>query len=384
MCDPPIRFPMTDPNVPEQPLFTARGKFSCPVCGGEAQWNPTKQALVCTYCGTESPATIDPGTGDIQEHDLATALRNIPDNERGWQRATRSVQCQSCRAISVFPPERVSQRCDFCGSGSLLPYEQAKPPISPESLLPFKFSESNARDAVRKWYAGVWFAPDRLKKAALTDTVHGMYLPYWTFDSRVHCAWTAESGTYYYETESFTDNNGESQTREVRQVRWEYASGEIDHFFDDELIPASKGITPALLRAVEPFPTTTELVKYDPGFLSGWVVEQYQIDLIAAAQKARTQMTGKLEAQCASQVPGDTQRNLQISPQFAADTYKHILLPVWLLSYTYGGRAWQVVINGYNGKLEGEYPKSWVKITFLVLSILLLILILASLGGKGR
>jgi hypothetical protein len=218
---------------------------------------------------------------DWGEHDLAAAIRDIPDSARGWQAEKTSVQCQSCKAISVFPAERVSQRCDFCGSSALVPYEQAKPPISPESLLPFKFSESNARDAVRKWYGGVWFAPDRLKKAALTDTVKGMYLPYWTFDSRTHCEWTAEAGYYYYETESYTDNSGETQTREVRQVRWEYAAGSLDHFFDDELISASKGITPHLLRAVEPFPTTTDLVKYDPGFLSGWVVEQYQIDLVA-------------------------------------------------------------------------------------------------------
>ena len=71
----------------------------------------------------------------------------------------------------------------------------------------------HASDAVRKWYGGVWFAPNRLKKAALTDTVKGMYLPYWTFDSRVHCGWEAEAGYYYYTTESYTDNNGESQTR---------------------------------------------------------------------------------------------------------------------------------------------------------------------------
>ncbi len=373
---------MADPNVPEQPLFTARGKFSCPVCGGEAQWNPAKQALICTYCGTESPAKIDVNTGDIQEHDLAAALRNIPDSDRGWQRETRSVQCQSCKAISVFPAERVAQRCEFCGSSALVPYEQAKPPISPESLLPFKFSESNARDAVRKWYGSVWFAPDRLKKAALTDTVKGMYLPYWTFDARAHCNWQAEAGYYYYTTVSYTDTDGQEKTREERNVRWEFASGEIDHFFDDELVPASKGVTPKLLRAVEPFPTTSDLVKYDPGFLSGWVVEQYQIDLIAAAQNARNQMTSELEQLCSAEVPGDTQRNLQIAPAFSADTYKHILLPIWLLSYSYGGRAWQVVINGYDGKLAGEYPKSWVKITILVLAILMVILIIVALGGK--
>jgi hypothetical protein len=38
-----------------------------------------------------------------------------------------------------------------------------------------------------------------------------------------------------------------------------------------------------MLRRIEPFPTK-ELVPYNAGFLSGWVVERYQIDLVAAAQ----------------------------------------------------------------------------------------------------
>jgi hypothetical protein len=53
------------------------------------------------------------------------------------------------------------------------------------------------------------FAPSRLKSAALTDTVHGVYLPCWTFDAQGHADWTAESGYYYYTTETYRDSNGE-------------------------------------------------------------------------------------------------------------------------------------------------------------------------------
>lgn len=364
-----------------EPLV-AKSKFSCPVCGGEAQWNPAKQALICVYCGTESPAKLDQESGQIQEHDLATALRKIPDSDRGWGTQKKTVRCQHCKAISVFPPERVSQRCDFCGSTALVPYDQEKPPISPESLLAFKISENNARELVRKWYGQVWFAPDRLKKAAMTDTVKGYYLPYWTFDAQAHCPWEAEAGYYYYETEYYTDNEGKQQSRQVQRTRWEYASGCVDNFFDDELVCASKGVQADMLREIEPFPTTTNLVKYDPGFLSGWVVEQYQIDLIGGAQKARQQMTEKLRVMCSQQVPGDTQRNLQIDPQFSADTFKHLLLPIWMLSYNYNGTAYQVLINGYTGSIAGKYPKSWVKIMFLILTILVIIVIIAKLAGK--
>lgn len=364
---------------------TAQKKFSCPACGAEAEWNPAKQALVCAYCGATSPAQVEltaSGEQVIKEHDLVAALRAIPDSARGWQAKKTSVRCQSCQAISVFDPERVGQRCDFCGSSALVPYEEIKEAFSPESLLQMKVSETQVRDNIRRWYRTRWFAPNKLKNAALTDTVKGLYIPYWTFDAQVHADWTAESGYYYYETESYTDANGKQQTRQVQKVRWQPSSGAVDHFFDDELVAASRGVQPDLLRKVEPFPTE-QLKPYQAGYLSGWVVERYQIDLVSAAQKAREAMDGKMTALCDREVPGDTHRNLNVSTDYSGQTFKHILVPVWLLTYNYGARAFQVVINGFTGAMAGRYPKSWVKILLAVLAGLVAIGVFVLLVSRG-
>ena len=59
------------------PEATAQKKFSCPSCGGEAQWNPAKKLLVCPFCGTTSPAQAEltaAGDEQIVEHDLVAAL----------------------------------------------------------------------------------------------------------------------------------------------------------------------------------------------------------------------------------------------------------------------------------------------------------------------
>src|SRR6478736_2203900 len=114
----------------------ARQKFACPACGAEAVWNPAKQALVCPYCGNTSPMDKPPDdAGTVKEHDLVATLRSLPDDKRGWKADKISVKCQSCQAISVLDATRVAQRCEFCGSAQIVPYEQVKPPISPESLL---------------------------------------------------------------------------------------------------------------------------------------------------------------------------------------------------------------------------------------------------------
>ena len=81
-------------------------------------------------------------------------------------------------------------------------------------------------------------------------------------------------------------------------------------------------------------------------------------------------MTQKLYQLCAALVPGDTHRNLRIEPEYSEQTFKHILVPLWLLTYDYGTQNYQVAVNGYTGKIAGNYPKSFWKIFFLIVFIL--------------
>jgi hypothetical protein len=144
-------------------------------------------------------------------------------------------------------------------------------------------------------------------------------------------------------------------------------------------VPGTQGLVPGLLQRVEPFPTR-DVVPYDTAFLSGHVVEHYKVVLLDAAQRAQDQMRARLEGLCAQQVPGDTHRNLRIHPDYSNRTFKHVLVPVWLLSYTYGARAFQVVVNGYTGTIAGDYPKSVWKILLLVAAAVLTALVIAALS----
>ena len=360
-------------------------KHPCPECGANLEWNAKAQALKCPYCGTQVPWSEDTREElgrEVAELDLAQALRN-PAAGRGWGTEERyEVQCQNCRAISVFLDRKVAQRCDFCGSPSIVAHEERNDAITPQSILPFKISDGQIRDKIRQWYGSRWFAPSKLKSAALTDTLHGVYLPYWTFDAHASARWQADAGFYYYTTETYRDASGNTQTRQVQHVRWEPAAGSLQHFFDDELVPGTVGVHPQLLHQVEPFPTTTDLKPYTPEFVRGWTVERYQVDLSKAAQLNEQDMDAQLRSLCSQQVPGDTQRNLQVRREYSGRTFKHTLVPVWLVGYTYGSKTYQIVANGYTGQIAGERPYSWMKIMFALLAALLLILLIAPLFVK--
>ena len=361
------------------------GKHPCPECGGDLQWNAGKQSLACPYCGTiVAWNKAEPGLpGEVQENNLIAGLEKHPVDQRGWGEERREVKCQSCQAISVFVGGKVAQRCEFCGSPSIIDYKEKLDVITPQYVLPFKISDGQVRETIRKWYGSHWFAPNKLKNSALTDTLHGVYLPYWTFDSHVDADWTAEAGHYYYTTETYRDGQGRTRTKQVRHTRWEDASGSLKHFFDDELIPGTTGVHENLLREVEPFPTLTDLKAYSPEFVRGWTVERYQIDLHKAAEDNLQDMQRKTEALCVAQIPGDTYRSLNVNADYEDRTFKHVLVPVWLVSYTYGSKNFQVLANGYTGTLAGEYPKSWVKIFFAIMAAIMVLIIFVSLGGNN-
>ena len=64
-------------------------------------------------------------------------------------------------------------------------------------------------------------------------------------------------------------------------------------------------------------------------------------------------------------------------------TFKHILVPVWLVTYTFGPKTFQVLVNGYTGTTAGDRPVSWVKVFFyIVIPAILLLIIIALVNSQ--
>ncbi len=57
--------------------YTALEKHACAACGAQAEWHPARQALVCSFCGTENETEVDLSAGHHQEftEDCATCCR---------------------------------------------------------------------------------------------------------------------------------------------------------------------------------------------------------------------------------------------------------------------------------------------------------------------
>jgi hypothetical protein len=212
------------------------------------------------------------------------------------------------------------------------------------------------------------------------EKMQGVYIPFWTFDAATQSWWTAEAGYYYY-VDVRVRVNGRMETRRERRVRWEPASGELQKFFDDVPVPASRGIDETLARGIEPFPTS-ELTPYEPSYLSGFLAEENAVDLPEALERAKVRMNREIREACSAEVPGDTQRNLEVHSVFSAVAYKNALLPVWIAAYDYRGKPYRYLVNGVTGTCTGTAPWSWIKITLCVFAALAVLMIILWINGQ--
>jgi len=357
-------------------------RYPCPGCGAELQWSPEQGALNCPFCGhTQQPADADAAGEHLPvEHSLDNAAMTAA---RGWGTEVKEVQCETCGAISEHDPKIAASDCAFCGSDQLHLYNATEDLIRPESVLPFMVNKDKAAGDFKGWVSGLWFRPNALKKMSRLAKVDGVYVPAWTFDAETRSSWRAEAGHYYYETETYTemvDGKPQRKTRQVRKTRWVPANGSRRDSFDDVMVSASKGLEQSLFNGLLPF-NLGELRGYSTQFLAGFTAERYQVNLESGFQIAKSQMDATIQSNCASDVPGDTHRNLRVSSRYSDETFKHVLLPIWIAAYDYQGKVYRYLVNGQSGKLHGTAPYSVVKIAAAVIFAILVIVIIVALGS---
>ena len=77
-----------------------------------------------------------------------------------------------------------------------------------------------------------------------------------------------------------------------------------------------------------------------------------------------------IEGDVRRDIGGDEQRITTRRHRLWSDeTFKHILLPVWMAAYKYNGKSYRFVVNGQTGEVQGERPWSIWKIGFAVLVV---------------
>jgi DNA-directed RNA polymerase subunit RPC12/RpoP len=367
------------PAVASRPGGGVAERFPCERCGALLTYAPGTQELVCAYCGHRN--RIVEAAVEIVENDLRRALRQDPAEAPVEETAT--VQCGACAAELSLPEGRHAGACPFCGS-SVVTATPGNRHVKPAALLPFAIDAGEAQARLRRWLHGLWLAPSKLKGFARDGRLSGIYLPYWTFDSRTETDYAGLRGTIYHERVTVpVSRNGRAvmETRIVQKVRWTPVRGHVSRSFDDVLVPAGGALPAAMIDRLEPW-DLHDLRPYTTGYLSGFQSEAYRVPLDQGFGVAQAKMRAALQHDVMADIGGDLQRIERMEVTHQRPTFKHVLLPVWLGAYRFKGRVFRLCINGRTGEVQGERPWSPWKILGVVLLALLVAALVALLYGE--
>jgi predicted RNA-binding Zn-ribbon protein involved in translation (DUF1610 family) len=369
--------------------MTAPTELPCRQCGAPLAYSPGALKLVCPFCGAENEIegagqAVGPwgertgaDTG-IRELDYEKALRNLLDAAEIEETAT--LRCPGCGAEVSFDAATLADRCPFCATplarGEAHPHRHPKP----QGVLPFALDARAARERMTRWLGSRWFAPSGLKKFAEAGRpLAGVYVPHYTYDAVGEADYTGQRGDAYYVTRTRIVN-GKSQPYQERRIRWRPVAGHVRHVFDDVLVPASDSLEGSLAGEAEYGGRSWDLAAlepYRPEFLAGFRAEAPQLALDGGYARAQAVMEQVLVRDIKFDIGGDAQQITSMQARYSDVTFKHVLLPVWLASYRWGNKAYQVVVNGRTGAVSGERPYSAVKIA---IAVILAIVVAVAIG----
>ena len=308
----------------------------CRNCSGQCAFDPAQQDLLCQNCGTLWPLASD------TDHEAALEFPFDPDKP---QRELPSLlgehvhQCETCGGAVVFTGPALSEGCPYCNGPVVLTVEGKA--YETMALVPFRIDRSFAERSVTEWISDRFAAPDDLGHVISKGSVAGIYAPFWTFDS-------SEAIEYWA---SYTTGSGDKRRRH-------HVSNTMNVHFDDLLVPASEHVTPLIRDGILHDFQPGYLRPYKAGYLAGFAAERHHWTVGKGLRMNAQDKDLLIRNRIKKHVGKSGTRVDRYRTDTSGIHYRRILLPVWIMHYTYGGKPKRVVVSGIDGRTFGERPFS--------------------------
>ncbi len=316
--------------------------LACTGCGGELEWSPGRHAAVCSHC--ETAAELDaPDSKAVQRHPVT---RSALKQEHAYGLATEAVQCGGCGATVDMEPHVALSQCAFCGSDQLREFDE-EDPTRPDGIIPLRITRDSLDRRLREWAEEAPSTPAGVAEGIELDEPQGIYLPAWIFRAHGLSDWEARVEAPDGRNNTHIEDRADRHEREfIDRLLFasSFGDGLADVFFD-----------------------TRELVPFDPRYLAGFPAERAQRPVDDAWTDCGRQFAEEFEEDCRMEAEsGDVIKVVELTaePRWSDETYFLALVPMWFVTYRYGGQVHRAAVNGWTGECTGELPadprKAWL------------------------
>lgn len=353
------------------PTTSSERKKSCVNCGAELTYEPGTDTITCDYCGHVE--NIDQEVQPFEELELSKYLESMGAQSHSME--LTMLQCSNCGATQHIEDNYKSLHCVYCTAPLIIEDQYTEEWILPGAVLPFSFKVEKAHQIFKKWVDGLWWAPNNLQRASLSpEYTKGLYIPYWTFDAQLASSYSGQRGDYYYVT--VTRGSGKNKrTTQERRTDWSSVSGNVSGFVDDTLIRATKNQSIQIPLSVARW-KLEDLKTFDTSYLAGYVTEKYTIPLKDGHLTATDKAEDIAKNWIRRDIGGDEQRISDMDMKLTEETFKHILLPLYISSYNYNNKRYNFYVNGQTGAIHGDRPYSFWKIFLAILAALIVVAVI--------
>ncbi len=389
---PPANFVQVESAVEGITVFAPRAEtaqekattFRCPQCGAPTRFEVAAGGVACEHCGYTAPVQAQAVGRGAEEYEFT--LETLKKAEQGWGAERRELHCEACGANLTIPANALTVTCPFCTSNRVNVRVAPADQLRPRFVIPFKVEPERLRAVVVEWLGKGWYHPKELAASSVLDRFAGVFLPFWTFDTQITAGWKAEVG---HERQERYYDSGAKAWRTRTHIDWRWESGQVELNIDDYLVNASANISQLILSRVLPY-DLNQLAEYRPDYLVGLQAKGYDLNLPDAWEQAKAQLREDAHKACLNDIHSSHVRNFSMVADFGGETWRYILLPVYLSTYRFKDALYQVMVNGQTGAIAGQKPVNWTTVWLVIAAMLapgaLSILIglpMLLLGGVG-
>lgn len=383
--DPPAGYMQVSSKVPGVIVYAPKPdslntdsakSYACPSCGANISYDVSEGGIACEYCGYVAPVKGKQVGKKADEFEFT--LETLSQSTRGWGTQRQVLQCSSCGVELSIPHGTLTATCPFCASNQVNVTTSTVESLRPRFLVPFKISKEQTRQISKEWLGKGWYHPNELAASTVMQRLTGVYLPFWTFDTQVNADWRAEVG-HEVTTRHYNSSTKSWETR--TKIVWRWESGRIHQNVDDFLVIGShpNHISHRILHELFPF-QMNGLVTYQPDYLAGWQALAYETTLTQAWDSAKRSIREDAKTACYQDIPTNHVRNFSMTTDFSDETWRYIILPVYIATYRFEEEVYQMMVNGQTGKIAGQKPVAWWKVWLAIAGILSPGLILGLIG----
>lgn len=353
--------------------------FKCPNCDGELIFSPETQNYKCEYCGSkftqEELDELKPAVSAESERDAADGrTEDETESEEGIKETEEAVvySCPSCGAEIVTDATTAATFCYYCHNPVVLG-ERLEGKFLPNKIIPFKITRKDAEKQFLDYVGKKKFVPGAFFNKKQIECLSGVYFPYWIYDAELEGKLQGEArkirvwrtgDTEHTETKFYhIGRNGEIDLKNLTENALKKANAEL-----------ANGVMPYRFD---------EIKEFHMGYLSGFLAERRDIEQKEVENKMQAAMK-----ECAEKLMRETVEgyNSVTVNSFGAvpkkEDWSYVLLPVWTVTYKgKNGKIYYYSMNGQTGKVCGELPVDYGKLTVTSVIAAAAALALALIGG---